>query len=134
MPLNTPTVKGTQTEGHGATVILEGDTVDDAYAHARELEAERGYTFVHPFDDPRIIAGQGTTAIEMLEDAPDIDTFVTPIGGGGLISGMATVARASRRDIEVIGGPDELFQSMYNRINGTNLAGAGDTQPGREAG
>src|ERR1700754_619028 len=68
MPTNTPTVKVVQTEGHGATVILEGDTFDAAYAHARELEAERGYTFVHPFDDPRIVAGAGTTAIEMLED------------------------------------------------------------------
>src|SRR3546814_1216492 len=82
MPRNTPTVKVTQTEGHGATVLLEGATFDAAYAHARELEAERGYTFVHPFDDPRIIAGQGTTAIAMLEDAPEIDTYVTPIGGG----------------------------------------------------
>ncbi|MFX8258141.1 pyridoxal-phosphate dependent enzyme, partial [Acinetobacter baumannii] len=89
---NTPIVKVTQTEGHGATVVLHGDTFDAAYAHARELEAERDLTFVHPFDDPRVIAGQGTTAIEMLEDVPAIDTFVTPIGGGGLISGMATVA------------------------------------------
>src|SRR5882757_4754002 len=81
MPTNTPTVKVTQTEGHGATVILQGDTFDAAYAHARELEAERGYTFVHPFDDARVIAGQGTVAIEMLADVPAIDTLVTPIGG-----------------------------------------------------
>lgn len=132
MPYNTPTVKVTQTEGHGATVILEGDTFDAAYAHARVLEAERGFTFVHPFDDPRIIAGQGTTAIEMLEDVPTIDTFVTPIGGGGLISGMATVARAAGREpgghrIEVVGVEAELFPSMYNRINGTNMPCAGDT-------
>lgn len=127
MPRNTPTVKVTQTEGHGATVILEGDTFDAAYAHARVLESERGFTFVHPFDDPRIIAGQGTTAIEMLEDVPGIDTFVTPIGGGGLISGMATVARAADHAIEVVGVEAELFPSMYNRINGTDMPCAGDT-------
>ena len=127
MPTNTPTVKVTQTEGHGATVVLHGDTFDAAYAHARLLEAQEGFTFVHPFDDPRVIAGQGTVAIEMLEDVPDIDTFVTPIGGGGLISGMATVARAAARPIEVVGVEAELFPSMYNRINGTDMPCAGDT-------
>jgi threonine dehydratase len=132
MPTNTPTVKVTQTEGHGATVVLFGDTFDAAYAHARELEQERGLTFVHPFDDVRVIAGQGTTAIEMLEDVPGIDTFVTPIGGGGLISGMATVARAASqedggRPIEVIGVEAELYPSMYNRIKGTHMPCAGDT-------
>ena len=127
MPRTTPTIKITQTEGHGAAVILEGETFDAAYAHARVLEAERGYTFVHPFDDPRVIAGQGTVAIEMLEDVPAIDLFVTPIGGGGLISGMATVARAVDHPIEVIGVEAELFPSMYNRINGTDMPCAGDT-------
>jgi len=127
MPRNTPTVKVVQTEGHGATVVLEGETFDAAYAHARVLEGERGYTFVHPFDDPRIIAGQGTLALEMLEDAPDIDTFIVPIGGGGLISGMATVARAADRQVEVVGVQAELYPSMYNRIHGTDLPCAGDT-------
>ncbi|WP_375420958.1 threonine ammonia-lyase [uncultured Sphingomonas sp.] len=127
MPRTTPSIKITQTEGHGAAVILEGETFDAAYAHARVLEAERGYTFVHPFDDPRVIAGQGTVAIEMLEDVPAIDLFVTPIGGGGLISGMATVARAADHPIEVIGVEAELFPSMYNRINGTDMPCAGDT-------
>ena len=127
MPRNTPIVKVTQTKGHGATVVLEGDTFDAAYAHARELEAEHGFTFVHPFDDPRVIAGQGTAAIEMLADHPDIDTLVVPIGGGGLISGMATVARAQDRPIEVIGVEAELYPSMYNRINGTDMPCAGDT-------
>ena len=127
MPKNTPTVKVVQTEGHGATVVLEGDTFDAAYAHARVLEAERGLTFVHPFDDPRIIAGAGTVALEMLEDVPAIDTIVTPIGGGGLISGMATVARAADHPIEVVGVEAELFPSMYNRVNGTRLPCAGDT-------
>ncbi|WP_163360459.1 pyridoxal-phosphate dependent enzyme, partial [Klebsiella aerogenes] len=71
MPKNTPIVKVTQTEHHGADVILEGETFDAAYAHSRKLEAEHGFTFVHPFDDPRIIAGQGTVALEMIEDVPD---------------------------------------------------------------
>jgi threonine dehydratase len=127
MPTNTPIVKVVQTEGHGANVVLEGDTFDAAYAHARELEAEKGFTFIHPFDDPRVIAGQGTVALEMLEDVPAIDTFITPIGGGGLISGMATVARASDHPIEVIGVQAELFPSMYNRIHGTDMPCAGDT-------
>ncbi|PMU94692.1 pyridoxal-phosphate dependent enzyme, partial [Pseudomonas sp. GP01-A4] len=90
-----------------ATVVLFGDTFDAAYAHARELEVERGLTFVHPFDDARVIAGQGTVAIEMLKDVPAIDTFLTPIGGGGLISGMAVVAAAADHPIEVIGVEDE---------------------------
>ena len=127
MPRNTPIVKVVQTQGHGADVVLEGDTFDAAYAHARVLEGQRGFTFVHPFDDPRIIAGQGTVAVEMLEDVPAIDTFVTPIGGGGLISGMATVARAADHPIEVVGVEAELYPSMYNRINGTDMPCAGDT-------
>ncbi|HEX8388131.1 MAG TPA: threonine ammonia-lyase [Sphingomonas sp.] len=132
MPRTAPITKVTQTEGHGATVILEGETFDAAYAHARTLEAERGLTFVHPFDDPRIIAGQGTVAIEMLADVPEIDTLVVPIGGGGLISGMATVARAASgrkgaRAIDVVGVEAELFPSMFNRINGTDHPCAGDT-------
>ncbi|GAA0728022.1 threonine ammonia-lyase [Sphingomonas japonica] len=127
MPRNTPTVKITQTEGHGATVILEGETFDAAYAHARKLEASNGYSFVHPFDDARIIAGQGTVAVEMLADIPSIDMLVVPIGGGGLISGMATVARAADHPIEVVGVEAELFPSMYNRINGTDYPCGGDT-------
>jgi len=127
MPKPTPTVKVMQTQSHGATVVLEGETFDAAYAHARKLEAEQGLTFVHPFDDARIMAGQGTVALEMLEDVPEIDTLVVPIGGGGLISGMATVARASGRDIEVVGVQAELFPSMYNRLHGTDLDCAGDT-------
>ncbi|HEX8303191.1 threonine ammonia-lyase [Sphingomonas sp.] len=127
MPKNTPTVKITQTEGHGATVILEGETFDAAHAHARKLEAEHGYTFIHPFDDARIIAGQGTAAIEMLEDVPDLDALVIPIGGGGLISGCAVVAKSEGRNLEVIGVEAELYPSMYNRIHHTDMPCAGDT-------
>jgi len=127
MPKPTPTVKVTQTEGHQASVILEGETFDEAYAHARQLEASNGYTFVHPFDDPRIIAGQGTVALEMLADAPAIDTLIVPIGGGGLISGMATVAKAQDRAIEVVGVQAALFPSMYNLVKGHHEPIGGDT-------
>lgn len=127
MPTTTPIVKITQTEGHGAQVILHGETFDESHAHAKMLERERGLTFVHPFDDARIVAGQGTTAIEMLEDAPGIDMFVTPIGGGGLISGMATVARSWDHPIAVVGVEAELFPSMYNRVRRANLPCGGET-------
>jgi threonine dehydratase len=127
MPINTPIVKITQTEGHGAQVILHGETFDAAYAHSRKLEAEKGYTFVHPFDDARIIAGQGTAALEILEDVPEIDMLVVPVGGGGLISGSAVVAKSEGRTIEVVGVEAELYPSMYNRIHGTDMPCAGDT-------
>jgi len=127
MPVHTPTVKVTQTEGHGANVVLHGETFDAAYAYSRELEAEKGFTFVHPFDDPRVIAGQGTVALEMLEDVPALDTLVVPIGGGGLISGSATVAKSEGRAIEVIGVQAELYPSMYNRIHHTDMPCEGDT-------
>ena len=127
MPKPTPTVKVTQTEGHGATVILEGETFDAAYAHARELEAERGLTFVHPFDQPTIIAGQGTVALEMLADAPGIDTLVIPIGGGGLFSGMGTAARGLKPGIELVGVQAELYPSMYAALKHVELPCEGDT-------
>ncbi len=127
MPKPTPTVKVQQTENHGATVILHGESFDEAYAHARLVEAEQLLTFVHPFDDPMTIAGQGTVALEMLEDAPGIDCFVVPIGGGGLISGCAVVAKAAEPVIEVIGVQAELYPSMFNRISGSHLAVGGDT-------
>jgi threonine dehydratase len=127
MPKNTPIVKVTQTEGHGANVVLHGETFDAAYQHSRELEAERGFTFIHPFDDPRVIAGQGTATLELLEDVPGVDTLVVPIGGGGLISGAAVVAKAQDRPIEVLGVQAELYPSMYNRVHHTEMPCAGDT-------
>jgi threonine dehydratase len=127
MPKNTPIVKVTQTEGHGANVVLHGETFDAAYQHSRELEAERGFTFIHPFDDPRVIAGQGTATLELLEDVPSIDTLVVPIGGGGLISGASVVAKAQDRPIEVLGVQAELYPSMYNRVHHTEMPCAGDT-------
>ena len=127
MPRTTPTVKVMQTESVGGTVVLEGETFDEAHAHARKLEAELGLTFVHPFDQPNIAAGQGTVALEMLEDQPDIDCLVTPIGGGGLISGMATAARAINPDIEVVGVQAALFPSMYAKMRGLDMSCGGDT-------
>lgn len=127
MPKHTPTVKVQQTEGHGATVILTGERFEDAYDHAMALAAQQGLTFVHPFDDLDIIAGQGTVALEMFEDAPGIDCLVVPIGGGGLISGSAIVARAQSRPVEVVGVQAELYPSMYARLKGVDMACGGDT-------
>jgi threonine dehydratase len=127
MPEPTPTVKVTQTAGHGAVVVLHGDMFDDAYARAKELALEKGYVFVHPFDDPQIIAGAGTVALEMLEDAPDLDTIVVPIGGGGLMSGTSIAARAIRPEIELIGVEAELYPSMKCAIEGCHMPLGGDT-------
>jgi threonine dehydratase len=127
MPENTPTVKVTHTEGHGATVVLYGQMFDDAYGKALELAADKGFVFVHPFDDPAIIAGAGTVAIEMLEDAPDLDTIVVPIGGGGLMSGVSIASRAIKPEIELIGVEAELYPSMKCAIEGCQMALGGDT-------
>jgi threonine dehydratase len=127
MPVPTPAIKVAQTQSHGAEIVLHGEMFDEAYTHARTLEQERGLTFVHPFDDPEIIAGQGTVALEMLADAPDIDTLVVPIGGGGLLSGMAVATKALRPDIEVVGVQAQLYPSMYCHIKGEDLPSSGDT-------
>jgi threonine dehydratase len=127
MPEPTPTVKVTQTAGHGATVVLHGDMFDDAYAKARELSLEKGFVFVHPFDDPQIIAGAGTVGLEMLDDAPDLDTIVVPIGGGGLMSGVSIATRAVKPGIELIGVEAELYPSMKCAIQGCHMPLGGDT-------
>ncbi|MEY3915491.1 MAG: hypothetical protein RLZZ103_990 [Pseudomonadota bacterium] len=127
MPVPTPTVKVMQTESVGGKVVLFGETFDDAYEHARQLEAEQGLTFVHPFDDPNVAAGQGTVALEMLESIPSLDMLVVPIGGGGLLSGMGTVARALKPDIGLIGVQAELYPSMYALLNNLQMPCEGDT-------
>ncbi|MBZ6377922.1 threonine ammonia-lyase [Pacificimonas flava] len=127
MPQFTPVVKVKQTEGHGANVLLEGESFDDAYAFARTLEAERGLTFVHPFDDPKVIAGQGTVGLEMLQDVPELDMLVVPIGGGGLISGCATAAKAMKPDMEIVGVQAALYPSMYGKLRGETVVCDGDS-------
>jgi threonine dehydratase len=127
MPVTTPAIKVSQTEGHGAEVVLHGAMFDDAYAHALELADARDLTFVHPFDDLEIIGGQGTVGLELLADAPDIDVLVVPIGGGGLIAGVGTAAKAIKPGIELIGVQAELYPSMYAKFTRQKLACAGDT-------
>ncbi|HTK72096.1 MAG TPA: threonine ammonia-lyase, partial [Croceibacterium sp.] len=127
MPETTPTVKVTQTAGHGATVVLYGKIVDDAFAKARELALENGYVFIHAFDDPQIIAGAGTVGLEMLEDSPDLDTIIVPIGGGGLMSGVSIAARSVKPDIELIGVEAELYPSMKCAIQNCQMPLGGDT-------
>ena len=120
MPRFTPVIKVKQTEGHGAIVILHGENFDDASTHAHGLAAERCLVYVPPFDDAKVMAGQGTVALEMFEDVPELDTLVVPIGGGGLISGMATVAKHINPAIQVIGVQAELYPSMHAKLRGQN--------------
>jgi threonine dehydratase len=127
MPRFTPGVKVQRTQGFGAEVILHGDTLEEARNHAFELAQARGLTFVHPYDDAAIVAGQGTIALEMLADVPDLDTLVIAVGGGGLIAGMATVAKALRPDMQVIGVQTTRFPAMFNAIKGTNHAQGNST-------
>ena len=120
MPRFTPGVKVERTRGFGTEVVLHGDTLEAARAHARDLAEREGLVFVHPYDDEAIMAGQGTVALEMLRAVPDLDTLVVAIGGGGLISGMATAAKAIRPTIEVVGVQAERFPAMFNAIKGTH--------------
>ena len=124
MPRFAPAVKVDNTRRFGATVVLEGDTFDDARAHGLQLAQEQGLTVVHPFDDLAIAAGQGTIALEMLAQQPLIDTLVVAVGGGGLISGVATAARAIRPDIQVIGVQTERFPAVWNAMHGEHRESA----------
>lgn len=127
MPEPTPTVKVENTRGHGAKVILKGTQLEEASRFAHDYGAEHGLTFVHPYDDPFVIAGQGTVALEMLREVPDLDVLVVPIGGGGLISGIAVAAKAMRPEIEVVGVQAALYPSMYNMVYARDLPMRGDT-------
>ena len=127
MPIGTPMVKVENTLRSGATVKVEGATLEDAAAFARSWGEEHGLVFVHPYDDPLVIAGQGTVALEMLAAVPSLDTLVVPIGGGGLISGMAIAARHIKPSIRIIGVQARLYPSMYNAVKGTDFPARGDS-------
>jgi threonine dehydratase len=120
MPRFTPGVKVERTRGFGVEVVLHGDTLDEAYTHAMTLAQEQNLSFVHPYDDEDIVAGQGTVGLEMLAAVPELDTLVIAVGGGGLISGIATVAKAIKPGIEVIGVQTMRFPAMVNAIKGTS--------------
>jgi threonine dehydratase len=121
MPQFTPGVKIDNTRRLGAEVILHGDTLDEARSHALQIAKEQSLTLVHPYDDDLIVAGQGTVALEMLEEVPDLDALIVAIGGGGLMGGMALAAKTLRPEIEIIGVQTERFPAMYNSIKGLNL-------------
>ena len=119
MPVTTPTVKVERTRGFGAEVLLFGETFDEAREHAQALAAAQGLSFVHPFDDEAVIAGQGTIGVEMLRAQPDLDTLVIAVGGGGLISGIATAVRQLKPSVQIIGVQTSRFPAMVNAIKGT---------------
>jgi threonine dehydratase len=127
MPVTTPWVKVAATRSHGAEVVLDGETVAESEARCGQILAERKLTLVHPYDDERIIAGQGTIALEMLEEAPDLDVLVIPIGGGGLIAGNAIAARAKNRKIEIVGAEAALYPAVWNVLKGETRPVGGAT-------
>jgi threonine dehydratase len=127
MPRFTPSNKVLRTEGFGARVVLHGETLAEAAAHAHQLAREHGLTFIHPYDDPGVIAGQGTMALEMLEDAPDLDALIFPTGGGGLVTGCAVAAHALRPGMPVFGVEVEGYQAMRQRLAGQPVQVGGPT-------
>jgi len=127
MPVTTPFVKVAATRSHGADVVLHGESMSETQARCEQIQAERSLILVHPYDDPRIIAGQGTIALEMLEDVSDLDTLIIPIGGGGLIAGNAIAARAKNPAIEIIGAEAALYASAWNALHGDNRPLGGPT-------
>lgn len=127
MPGGTPTIKVQQTASHGARVVLHGEKLEEATALAKQMAEDEGLVFVHPFDDPLVMAGQGTIALEMLEAAPHLDCLIIPIGGGGLISGIAAAARSIKPNIQIIGVQAELYPSMAAKVKGFEAICDGDS-------
>ncbi len=127
MPVTTPHVKVHATRAFGARVILEGELVSDAQEAAARIAIEEDRVFVHPYDDFDVIRGQGTIALEMLEDRPDLDALVVPVGGGGMIAGMAIAAKAIRPDVAVIGAETKLYPAMWAKLHGLDQPCGGNT-------
>jgi len=127
MPLHTPNVKVEDTRNFSATVILHGENLDEAAEHAKQLAASENLAFVHPFDDEHIMAGQGTVALEMLASDPNLDTIVVPVGGGGLIAGVATAAKAINPAIRIVGVEVDSYSSVYDSLHGKQSRCGGTT-------
>lgn len=127
MPKFTPTTKVTRTAAWGAKVVLHGEMLAEAAAHAHHLAESAGLVFIHPYDDPGIVAGQGTLAVELLQDFPDLDVLVIPVGGGGLLSGCAIAARAMKPGIEILGVEVESYSAMAQRLAGKPVSVGGST-------
>ena len=127
MPRGTPNNKVTSTRVHGAEVVLEGETLSQAADHARARAARDGFTFIHPYDDVAVICGQGTVGLEMMQDVPELDALVVPVGGGGLVSGIALAAKALRPGIRVYGVESKTWSAMYQRLHGLPVDVGGDT-------
>lgn len=127
MPVNTPFVKVRQTEEHGAHVVLFGERFEDTAVHALKLAGEKNLTLVHPFDDEDVIAGQGTIGLEMMAACPDLDIILVPVGGGGLISGVAVAAKHINPDIKIIGVQAERFPSLHRAVNNNDYIAQGST-------
>ncbi len=127
MPETTPSTKVERTKAHGATVILSGETLAESQVTAEALVRDKGFLLIHPYDDDKVIAGQGTIGIEMLEDEPSLDMLVVPIGGGGIIAGMAIAAKHLKPAIEVIGVEVKLYPSMYHALRGQPAKCGGST-------
>ncbi len=127
MPEFAPFTKVERTRSFGARVVLEGDTIDAAAEAARRIQQEEGLAFIHPYDDPMIVAGQGTIGLEMLADRPDLEFIVVPIGGGGIISGIAMAAKALNPEIRILGVEAELYPSMYQALNDLSPSAGGTT-------
>jgi threonine dehydratase len=127
MPLATPFSKVKHTKGFGARVVLDGATLSESFVRAQKIAAGENLVFVHPYDDPKVMAGQGTVALEMLADAPALDALVVPIGGGGLISGISVTAKALNPAIDIYGVQTRAYPSMYNAVKGATLPCVGQT-------
>ena len=127
MPAATPLTKIENTRAHGADVIVEGASLLEAYATVKRLELERGLTLIHPYDDPDVIAGQGTVALEMLTAQPDLDAIIVPVGGGGLIAGVAVAVKAVSPDTEIFGVQASSYPSMRNAFHGETTTIGGGT-------
>ncbi len=127
MPEGTPFTKLKHTRDLGATVVVEGASLSDCHAAALKLAADRGYVLIHPYDDPLVIAGQGTVALEFFAQVPGLDTLAVPVGGGGLISGMAVAARALKPDVRIYGAEAKLYPAMHNVLTGDDLPCGGQT-------